>query len=64
MRSCQGTLNIESRICPFALALTPALSHPMGEGEVVPAFGTRYYGLIVHVAAPGDGRCPFEKSRR
>ena len=28
--------NIE-RSFPWAPALTPALSHPMGEGEVVPA---------------------------
>jgi two-component system cell cycle sensor histidine kinase/response regulator CckA len=32
-----------------ANALTPALSHPMGEGEVVPAFG------LIHPHLGGDG---------
>ena len=46
----QRALNIQC--FPFAMTLTPALSHPMGEGEVVPALEqirgrlvARVYGL-------------------
>jgi hypothetical protein len=34
----------------FKKALTPALSHPMGEGEVVPAFGFVHPHLTATIA--------------
>jgi len=49
-----GTSNVEHRTSnieyfPFAPSLTPALSHPMGEGEVVPAFGQNRGRLVAEV---------------
>jgi hypothetical protein len=56
--------NMKPAIAPRTRALTPALSHPMGEGEVVPALEENGRGANVHNAADRNVRAPVLGSPR